>query len=100
MCRRTRTIVPIREELLNPEIPFAEKERQKMKVMKEKQASYYDRHIRALPELEEDDSVRVKPVHLSESEWKKARVVKRVDDRSYLLESSNGGLLRRNRYHL
>ena len=70
-----------------------------MKGMQEKQASYYNRHTRVLPELE-DDSVRVKPVQLGESEWKKAKVVKRVDDRSYLIETSNGNLLRRNRYHL
>ena len=100
MCRRTRTVVPIREELLSPEIPVVDAERQKMKGMQEKQASYYNRHTQVLPELKEDDSVRVKPVHLGESEWKKAKVVKRVDDRSYLIETSNGSLLRRNRYHL
>ena len=58
MCRRTRTVVPIREELLNPEIPLVDTERQKMKGMQEKQASYYNSHTQVLPELKEDDSVK------------------------------------------
>ena len=46
MCSRTRTVVPIREELLNPEIPVVDTERQKMKGMQEKQASYYNSILR------------------------------------------------------
>ena len=52
-----------------------------------------------LPILHECDTVRMKPFQLGEKKWGKAIVNKRLDERSYEVET-NSGTYRRNRVHL
>ena len=63
------------------------------------QASYYDVHSKALPELKTGDVVRVQPPAAG-APWLKASVVDMVAPRSYTVALANGQVLRRNRWQL
>ena len=64
-----------------------------------KQAFHYNKTAKDLPVLHEDDTVRMKPFQLGEKKWGKAVVNRRLDERSYEVET-NSGTYRRNRIHL
>ncbi|KAI0227259.1 hypothetical protein LSAT2_022263, partial [Lamellibrachia satsuma] len=53
-----------------------------------------------LPNLHQGDTVRMKPFKLGVKSWKKAKVLGRLDERSYEVEDSDGTVYRRNRVHL
>ena len=53
-----------------------------------------------LPELNEGDTVGLKPFVLRQKERKKGVVVERLDERSYEVEKADGSSYRRNRAHL
>ena len=44
--------------------------------------------------------MRMKPFQLGTKVWKKGIVTSRLDERSYVMETSDGDTYRRNRYHL
>ena len=99
--RRTRTKLPMPSKLLEPQnisltlnLP---KRRKNLKNAKCKW--YYDRNAKELEPLDEDDEVRLKSHELGKREWGKGKIVKRLDERSYLIES-NRKFLRRNRVHI
>lgn len=50
--------------------------------------------------MEIGDVVRMKPIKKHERTWRKATVTQKVDDRSYVVTTPEGGTYRRNRYHL
>ena len=52
-----------------------------------------------LPPLDEGDVVRMKPLIQGKKNWQKAIVTKRLDERSYMVETSTA-VYRRNRVHL
>ncbi|XP_063360590.1 uncharacterized protein K02A2.6-like [Cydia amplana] len=59
--------------------------------------SNYDRGTRALPQLNPNDTVRVK----QNKEWVKSQIVNQAQDgRSYWLRTNDGGVYRRNRQHI
>ena len=97
--RRTRTRLPMVSKLLEPQHVDAQfaKERKKLKNAKSKW--YYDRGARDLESLSDDDNVRMKPSVIGKHNWERGKIVKRLDERSYLIES-NDRLFRRNRVHL
>ena len=64
-----------------------------------KQAFYYNKSAKDLPVLHEGDTVRMKPFQLGEKKWGKAVINRRLDERSYEVET-NSGTYRRNRIHL
>ena len=64
-----------------------------------KQAFHYNKTAKNLPVLHEGDTVRMKPFQLGEKKWGKAVVNRRLDERSYEVET-NSGTYRRNRIHL
>ena len=70
-----------------------------MKQKQIKQAVYYNRNARDLQPLEEGDVVRMKPFVLGRKEWKKAVVTRRLDERSYEVQTPDS-MYRRNRVHL
>ena len=74
MNRRTRTLLPITNNLLQPRSVNAKQEREKMKDIQKKQAHYYNRGARDLPILDEGETVRMKPFALNKKEWKKVVV--------------------------
>jgi len=59
----------------------------------------YDRTAKRLPALAVGQTVRIQPVKHQEK-WKKATIVKKVSDRSYLVKTANGKIYRRNWKHL
>ena len=64
-----------------------------------KQAFHYNKTAKDLPIFHEGDTVRMKPFQLGEKKLGKAIVNKRLDERSYEVET-NSGTYRRNRVHL
>jgi len=98
MNRRTRTLLPMMETLLRPR-STSYQDRAKMQTQQDKQCEHYNKTARDLKPLEEGDVVRMKPFQLGEKKWQKAVVVKRLDERSYDVETQDG-CYRRNRQHL
>ena len=98
--RRTRTLLPISSNLLAPRgAEIIAQEKEKMKQRTDKQADKYDKHAKDLPILEEGDVGCMKPYRSGDVEWKKAIVMRRLDERSYEVETPEG-LYRRNRVDL
>ena len=83
--------------MLKPNI--AEDTLEKDRLRKLKQKFYYDRSANDLSDLQKDDVVRMQPFRLNEKTWRKAKVVKPLGRRLYVVES-NGQLYIRNRKHL
>ena len=98
--RRARTLLPMTSSLLKPsqiDTAFA-KRRQRLK--KSRSSWYYDEGAKDLNPLHEGDTVRrIKPCILGQKTWKRGRVNKRLDERSYEVETESG-VLRRNRVYL
>ena len=96
--RRTRTLLPTTQSLLKPRNPV-NPESIHLRSNQERQAKYYNRTARDLPILKPGDTVRMKPFALGQKSWDKAHVTKRLDERSYEVQSA-GTTFRRNRQHL
>ena len=95
--RRTRTQLPTISELLKPELPQGIEGEIQRRRLKAKQQ--YDRAAKELPVLKEGQVVRIQPVKHQER-WRKGTVLKKVNNRSYLVKTANGYIYRRNRRHL
>ncbi|XP_041472606.1 uncharacterized protein K02A2.6-like [Lytechinus variegatus] len=97
MGRRTRTLIPTSTRLLAPDRnPQADLER--LKESQKRQAKYFNRETRKLKDLSPGAVVRVKPFN-NDKKWKKAVILKKLDDRSYEVRCEDQ-VLRRNREHL
>ncbi|VDI47523.1 Hypothetical predicted protein [Mytilus galloprovincialis] len=96
MCRRTKTRLPISSSLLKPHIPlFASKEIERNK---DQQCQYYDRNARDLQELENGQRVWISPKPNDRTKtWTKGIIKRKVDIRSYEVNTDQGQKLRRNR---
>lgn len=94
MSRRTKTLVPIAINLLYPEVTegVAEKIHQK----RQKAMSYHNRNVKILQDLDIGQEVRIAPTHRDKTR-KVGTCLKKLSDRSYLVEMSGGEVLRRNR---
>ena len=95
--RRTRTLLPTAEQLLYPEI--ATNIVEGIQHRREAAKQQYDRAAKQLPPLASGQIVRVQPVKHGEK-WKKATVLKKVGERSYLVKTPNGQIYRRNRKYI
>ena len=98
--RRTRTLLPTPATLLEPVNPGYKAERSKLLNHQKRMKDSFDKHAKDLPPLDEDDVVRLQPFTLGEKKWRKGIVRRRLDDRSYEVETTEGSLLRRNRVHM
>ena len=94
--RRCRTSLPVTKKLLRPRYS-TEHERKRMTECKQKQARYYNKSTRQLPELSEGETVRVKCP--GEKTWTKGTCVRKVAQRSYDVQAENA-TNRRNRRHI
>ena len=100
MGRRLRTRLPVLPKLLKPQQPdqaalLASDEKAKRRYKE----SYDQRHgAKPLPGLETGQPVLIKLD--DERRWTKAGVIQDRDDRTYLVRTQNGNVLRRNRRHL
>ena len=99
MGRRTKTLLPTNANLLRPEHATPEIA-EKLKFQQTKQQFYYNKTAKPLRPLQEGDIVRARPYQLNTSSWQKATVTKRLDQRSYEIETDNGVTLCRNRAQL
>ena len=96
MNRRTKTLLSTTASLLkpattyNPELKHMNKKRQEF---------YFNKSAKDLDSLDEGQTVRMKPYQKGKTEWKKAVITKRLDERSYELETDNQ-TYRRNRVDL
>lgn len=94
--RRTRTTLPTTNELLTPEV--AKKVDKEIHLRRQQAKQWYDKSAKSLPELVIGQGVRMQPLEAN-GRWKPAKVVKKVGERSYLAQTENGKVYRRNRKH-
>lgn len=94
MSRRLKTILPCSNEQLKPQRINLADVRQKMSENRQKQKKFHDRSAIPLPKLQKGDKVRVQ---LFDKHWKPAVITNVHGDRSYMLQTNDGGLYRRNR---
>jgi len=95
--RRTRTMIPTTKELLQPEV--AKNVVEEIQTRRQHTKLYHDRTAKALPELVVGQGVRIQPLECS-GQWRRASVIKKVGERSYLTQTPEGQVYRRNRKHL
>ena len=91
-----RTLLPMTDRLLEPALRTDTKS--KLQYAKYQQAAYYNRNAKDLVVLEEGNVVRMKPYSPNVT-WKKGVITKRLDERSYQVDTDSG-TYRRNRSHL
>ena len=90
--RRTHTRLPVAKQLLTPQV--ISDVHKKIKIRKQKQKHYYDRHSHELPKLLDGDAIRMQLPH--EKEWSLGCVIGDEGTRSHLVEV-NGKHYHRNR---
>ena len=95
--RRTRTLLPTTVTLLQPAV--AKHVEEEIRFKRQRTKLGYDKAARSLPELRIGQGVRIQPVEYG-GEWKKATVVRKVGERSYLTRTESGSVYRRNRKFL
>lgn len=93
MGRRTKSVVPITKKLLQPKSVDQNEVQKRMLHSKTVQKKHYDRSAKPLPPLKVNDSVRVQFGKI----WKPAKVIKKHDSRSYVVQTNDGAIYRRNR---
>ena len=100
MNRRTKTLLPTSRTLLQPRVTYTEKDQRNLAKRQEQQVRYFNQGTRDLRELAEGDVVRMKPFQLGNKVWKKATVAARLGERSYSVETPEGGVCRGTRCRL
>lgn len=97
MGRRLKARLPTASKLLQPQLHRKAEVQKSLQDRQLKQKLYYDRGTRDLPALEEGEKVRLR----TEKHWQPAVVVKKHEKpRSYLVQTQDGKVYRRNRKHL
>ena len=94
--RQLRSTLPVTAKQLDPSVPSKSALRKKMQTSQTKSKHYYDRSAKPMKPLNPGEGVRIRQGKL----WKPAIVRKKTNDRSYIVETQDGGSYRRNRRHL
>jgi hypothetical protein len=97
MSRRTKTRLPTAAKLLKPKVPKSV--HKEIEHSQRRQQRYYNPGAKNLTPLKIGDKVRVQPVG-HDKKWKFATVKKKLNFRSYEVQTERGQILRRNRKHL
>ena len=97
--RRTRTQLPMCGSLLKPQPLDLAADKKAKEIRREKSSQYYNRNAKDLTCLKKGETVRIQPLVAGKSRWTKGTVTKRLDERSYEVETDIGSY-RRNRIHL
>lgn len=92
--------MPTSGKLLQPRVTYPEIDTRNLVKRQEQQIKYFNDGARDLRELAEGNIVRMRPFRSSDKVWKKATVRARLDERSYTVETPDGGVYRRTRSHL
>ncbi len=97
MGRRTNTLIPTANTLLQPKIIDPQSVYNQIRKTKRKQKEYYDQHTKDLPTLKLGERIRIK----DKSAWKPAIITQiHANPRSYIVRTTEGNLYRRNRRHI
>ena len=98
MGRRTKTLIPTTEKLLQPKTINPRSVQNELLKRKATQKFYYDRHTKTLPNLNIGDPVLIQ----AHDTWHPAKVTKinHTTPRSYIVTTPTGRSYRRNRRHL
>ena len=91
---RTRTRLLVAKQLLTPQLITDVPE--KIKIRKQKQKHYYDRHSHELPKLLDGDAIRMRL--LREREWPLGHVIGEEGTRSFLVEVNGKHYLRNRKW--
>ena len=94
--RRTKSIVPITNKLLQHQPVNQSTVQKNMQRAKATQKAKFDKSAKPLPPLSINESVRIQAGKF----WRPAKVMKKHDTRSYTVQTKDGALYRRNRKHL
>lgn len=95
MSRRTRTKLPIKDELLEPAVEKNVK--QQLLNAQNKVKEYYDKTVKIRPDFSPGDLV----TYEYRNEWRPAQIVRQHScPRSYVIKNQNNQYLRRNKFHL
>ena len=95
MSRMLKSKLPTSASLLKPRV--VEKAQEKLKERSDRQKMYYDRNAKPLPQIREDDTVRIR----KGKTWEPAIVSeKHTAPRSFIVTTPDGTAYRRNRCHL
>ena len=87
MSRRTRYLLPLSQDVLQPKL--VDDVMHKVKYKRQKAKMYYDRKAKDLPELEIGQTVRVNPKTDPEKKWRYGTCVETLTKRSYLVDVNN-----------
>ena len=99
LSRRTKTLLPMVFALLRPEVVDAKHTERDIRRGQHQQATYYNRRASDQNALDKGGTVCLQPFRLGRKDWARGTVVRRLDDRSYLVDTPTG-VLRRNRQHI
>ena len=99
MGRRTRTLLPTTQSLLELRNPVNRYRSEQVRLNQMRQAKCYNRSASDMPVPKAGETVRMKPFLLGQKSWDKAEVTRRLDGRSFEIQSA-GTTYRRNRQHL
>ena len=95
MSRRLRTVIPSAPETLKSHYHDPKVIQNKLQTSRGREKMYYDQGAKPLSPLTLGDNVRVK---LGQGQlWKPAIVMDSHNDRSYMLQTNDGRVYRRNR---
>lgn len=94
--RRTKSVLPITNKALQPKLINKQHLTERVQSSKIQQKNNYDKTSRSLKPLCVNDPVRVQ----FGKTWKSAKVIKKHENRSYSVQTSNGSIYRRNRKFL
>jgi hypothetical protein len=97
LSRQLRSVLPTVTENLIPKVPSPDLVKQKISQSKARQKHYYDRDAKPLSPLKIGESARVQR---SDKTWSPAIVLDNPTERSYIVETENGQIYRRNRRDL
>ena len=97
--RRTRTVIPVKSELLEPHVIPTSSIIQASVKKKQQNKRYCDKKAKPLPPLVVGDSIRAKVRPQSSPLWTQGSMVRKDSDRSYILKA-DGREYRRNRCHI
>lgn len=92
--RRTKTLLPMAQRLLKPQIP--KRVKQELQQRKVKQRHYYNRGAREMTQLQQGELVRMRQ-RGRDNQWEKAVTERQVNIRSYQVRTEDGRVYRRNR---
>ncbi|KAG1933981.1 retrotransposable element [Pimephales promelas] len=92
MSRRTKTLLPTHDGLLQPGVVNTE---HAVKANQRKQAFYYNRGAKDLRPLRQGEHVRVQLDAKNRSDWTPATVLRVANNRSYTVKMENGTVMRK-----